>query len=71
MALAPPIYAIAATRHTHSSRCVDGVNLERVYESSDATAASQVVLATHTVGEALFTIDRPLVVKIIESRTHR
>ena len=32
--------------------------------------ASQVVLATHTVREALFTINRPLVVKIIESRAH-
>ena len=37
----------------------------------DGVDVSQIVLSTHTVGEALFTIDRPLVVKIIESRAHR
>ena len=34
----------------------------------DGVDVSQIVLATHTVGEAL---DRPLVVEIIKSRAHR
>ena len=34
----------------------------------DGVDASQIVLATPTIGEAL---DRPLVVEIIESRAHR
>ena len=36
-----------------------------------AVRPSQIVLATHTIGEALGAGDRPLVVKIIESRAHR
>ena len=36
-----------------------------------AVRPSQIVLSTHTVGEALFTINRPLVVEILKSRAHR
>ena len=34
----------------------------------DGVDVSQIVLATHTISEAL---DRPLVVKLIKSRAHR
>ena len=43
-------------------------NLVIFFRVDDAVDASQIVLATHTVGEAL---DRPLVVEIIKSRAHR
>ena len=46
-------------------------NLVIFFVATSMALLSQIVLATHTVGEALFTINRPLVGKIIESRAHR
>ena len=44
--------------------------LSYIFCRVDGVDVSQIVLATPTISEALFTIDRPLVVKIIESRAH-
>ena len=46
-------------------------NLVIFFRVDGVDDASQIVLATRTTIEALFTINRPLVVKLIESRAHR